>query len=747
MNTRILGFAGAVVTAIAFLVAPVRPALRPSQAATEAPAAKSDAAMSEAARLAKSADVDGKDIEDQKPGQWLSYGRTYSEQRFSPLTQINTKNVKQLGVAWQFRTYTVRGLEATPIVNHGIMYFTGSWSKVWALDAKTGKMLWSYDPKVPGRWGRYACCDVVNRGVAIWKGAVYVGTLDGRLVKLDAKTGKPVWIVNTVDRRRAYTITGAPRIVDGLVVIGNGGAEYDTRGYVTAYNAVTGKKVWRFYVVPGDPAKPQPNPALVPALKTWTVKKGMTPWWKMGGGGSPWNAMAYDPKLGLLYVGTGNGDPWNRNIRSPLGGDNLYLSSILALHAKTGKLAWYYQVTPGDTWDFDATADLILADLRIDGRVRHVIMQAPKNGFFFVLDRRTGKLISAKPFALVNWAKGVDPKTGKIIVNPAARYRTKMTVVMPREEGAHNWQPMTYDPQTGLVYIPTADGSAIFMPQQEGKGKGVQRFEFRPRAWNTGNNFAAISKAVLKAIDSGHPPPPPVGYIKAWNPVTQTEVWHQPMTGNWNGGLMSTAGGLVFGGGADGIFAAYDAKTGEKLWSINLKTGILAPPVSYEVDGVQYIALLAGWGGAGGLSDFKNPNSALTKYQTNQGRLFVFKLGGSQHVAAIAPERSPPEEPPPQTADQAMIQKGFNLYSQNCMVCHGFFAQSEGEVPDLRLIPRPIWGQFDNIVLGGELQGAGMASFKDLLTRSDVEAIRAYILSRAHAAWDAHHKGAAASHP
>lgn len=691
------------------------------------------ALMAGPAAAQPAAQVDANAIEHQAPGEWLSHGRTYSEQRFSPLQQINTANVKKLGVAWQFRTYTVRGLEATPIVDGGVMYVTGSWSKVWALDAKTGKELWSYDPKVAGAWGRYACCDVVNRGVALWQGAVFVGTLDGRLVKLDAKTGKMLWDINTIDRTRPYTITGAPRVVDGLVVIGNGGAEYDTRGYLTAYDANTGKKVWRFYVVPGDPTKPQANPALKAALKTWKTG-GKYKWWQIGGGGAPWNAMAFDPRLGLLYVGTGNGDPWNRNIRSPGGGDNLYLSSILALDVKTGRLAWYYQTTPGDTWDFDSTADVILADLKIDGTVRHVLMQAPKNGFFYVLDRATGKLISAKPFAVMNWATGVDMKTGRPIENPDARYKSKMAIVMPRTVGAHNWQPMTFDPETGLVYIPSSDGSAIFAPQ------GEKSFVYRPRAWNTGNDFSGIAKVVLGAIASGHPPPPALGYVKAWDPVAQKEVWHQPMGGAWNGGLLSTAGGLVFGGGADGYFVAYDAKTGEKLWSIDLKTGILAPPMSYSIDGVQYVALMAGWGGAGGLADPHDPNSAVSKYHTNQGRLFVFKLGGAQQVAALEPEGTPPAEPPPLKADAAMLQNGFVKYSQTCAVCHGFFAQSDEVIPDLRLSAAPIWSQYDDILLKGALADGGMASFKDVLTRDDVAAIRAYVLQQSHLAWDAAHK-------
>ncbi|HEY2033675.1 MAG TPA: PQQ-dependent dehydrogenase, methanol/ethanol family, partial [Rhizomicrobium sp.] len=664
------------------------------------------------------ANVDGAKIAKADPGAWLAPGRTYSEQRFSPLDKINTTNVKSLGVAWEYRTYSVRGLEATPIVSDGVMFITLPWSIVIALDAKTGKELWKYDPKVPGATGRYACCDVVNRGVALWKGAVFVGTLDGRLIKLDAKTGKPVWIVDTVENHgHTYTITGAPRVFDGLVVIGNGGAEYDSRGYVTAYNAGTGKQVWRFHVVPGDPSKPQENAALTRALKTWDIT-GKYKFWKIGGGGAPWNSMAYDPQLDLFYFGTGNGNPWNRQLRSPKGGDNLYLSSVVALHAKTGKFAWAYQTTPGDTWDFDSTADVVLADLTIDGKMRHVLMHAPKNGFFYVIDRATGKLISAQKFATVTWAKSVDIKTGRPVENPDARYVGKMSVVFPAETGAHNWQPMTYDPQTGLVYIPAMDGAGIFVTQKN--------FDYKHGTWNLGVDFAAVSQAVLDMIKAGKPPAASVGYIKAWNPVTQKEAWQVVMGGAWNSGLLSTGGGLLFGGDAYGMFNAYNAKTGAKLWSIDLKTGILAPAMTYEIGGEQYIALLAGWGGAGGLSAFKDPNTALSKYKTDQGRLFVFKLGGTQQVAALAPEGIPPEEPPQQTADAAAIAKGFTLYHRTCLVCHGFYAQSEGEVPDLRLMPKEMWGSFDDVVLGGALADGGMASFKDVLTKDDAAAIKAY---------------------
>lgn len=686
------------------------------------------------ARLKSLATIGGAEIAKPPPSDWLSNGRDYREQRFSPLSQIDTKNVASLGVAWEFRTYSTRALEASPIVANGVMYITASWSRVFALDAKTGTQIWTYDPHVPGSWGRFACCDVPNRGVAIWKGAVFVGTLDGRLVKLDAATGKPLWDVSTIDRSKAYTITGAPRIVKGLVLVGNGGAEYDVRGYLSAYDAETGKLRWRFYVVPGDPKQPPENPAMAAALKTWPDANSDAQWSKMGRGGGPWDSMAYDPDLDLLYVGTGNGDPWNRNMRSPNGGDNLYLSSILALRPETGELVWHYQTTPGDSWDFDSTSHMILADLPIDGVIRKVLIQAPKNGFFYVLDRATGKLISAKPYAVVTWAKGIDPDTGRPIENPEALYKEKPAVVMPPETGGHNWQPMAFDPDTGLVYIPAMDGTALFVPQNPPA--------YKPRAWNTGNDFAAISGAVLDAIKSGKPPPPNVGYIKAWDPVTQKEAWHVPMAGSWNGGLLATAGGLVFGGGADGIFAAYDAKTGAQLWKVDLTTGILAPPVSYAIDGQQYIAVLAGWGGAGGLSGFRDPNSALSKYGTNQGRLFVFRLGGRQHVEALPREEGTMTAPPPPLeADAATVQRGFAAYHRTCMVCHGFYAQSEGVIPDLRTVPHGIWDNYDAIVLDGAFADGGMASFKDVLSRDDVAAIHAYVLSQAHALWDAQHPG------
>lgn len=688
----------------------------------------------QADELAKAAAVTEARIDaaESEPGNWLAYGRTTDEQRFSPLDQINKTNVGQLGVAWEYETNTVRGLEASPIVIDGVMFFTGNWGVVHAVDARTGQALWTYDPEVPGEWARNACCDIVNRGVAVLDGLVYVGSLDGRLIALDAKTGKPNWIADTlIDRTRPYVITGAPRIAKGMVLIGNGGAELGVRGYVTAYDAKSGALRWRFFTVPGDPSKPQESPELEAALPTWS-KDPKAEWPKVGGGGTVWDAIVYDPKLNLVYLGVGNGSPWNHDMRSPGGGDNLYVSSIVALNPDTGRMVWHYQTTPGDSWDFTATQHIMLADLTINGASRRVVMQAPKNGFFYVLDAATGEFISGEAYVAVNWTKGLDPVTHKPIPNPDVDYRNEPKVVFPAQVGGHNWQPMAFSPDTGLVYIPTIDAAALFVNDK-------QPYAYVPGKWNTGIDFAGVTKAIIAAVASGNPPPPAKGFIRAWDPVTQTERWSVPMGGAWNGGLLATAGGLVFGGGSDGILGAYDAETGNRLWSIDLKTGILAPPVTYTVDGEQYVAVLAGWGGAWGLANLKDPNSAVVKYGTNQGRLFVFKLGGTQQVAVLGAPKAPSAKPPAATADAAILDKGFTLFHTTCVVCHGFFAESTGVLPDLRMSSSDTFASYNDIVLGGALRANGMASFADTLKPDDVEAIRQYVLSQANTLWNQAH--------
>jgi len=669
---------------------------------------------------------------DREPGNWMSYGRTYDEQRYSPLDRIGASNVAKLGLAWHYDLDTAhRAQESTPLVIDGVMYVTSAWSKVFALDAATGRELWRYDPKVPGTAAINACCDVVNRGVAAWDGRLYLGTLDGRLIALDAATGKPVWEVVTVEPGGRYTITGAPRVVKGRVIIGNGGGEMGVRGYVSAYDAATGRQLWRFYTVPGDPSKPFESPALEMAARTWTGE-----WWKLGGGGTVWDSMAYDPDLDLLYVGTGNGSPWNRAIRSPGGGDNLFLSSIVALRPETGEYVWHYQTTPGDTWDYTAAQHMILADLAIEGRTRKVIMQAPKNGFFYVLDRTTGELISAGAFATMNWATGIDMKTGRPMETPEARYGEtgRPFIAQPGPGGAHSWQPMSFNPRTGLVYLPVMEASFPYFPDP--------RFRKRRLAWNTGVDFNAGSlpqdetiKAQIKEGLKGH--------LAAWDPVAQREIWRVQHEHPWNGGLLSTASDLVFQGDALGQFSAYDARTGAKLWSVPTGTGILAPPVTYLAGGEQYVAIEVGWGGAFGLAAGELARDA--HIATNAPRVFAFKVGGTGAMPSPGPPPRAATKPPPDVATAATIEVGKATYHLYCGTCHGDSAVSTGVLPDLR--HSPYLGDaatFTQLVREGLLAERGMVAFGAELSAADVEQIRAYVIRRAHESLGATAAGAAA---
>ena len=515
-----------------------------------------------------------------EPGNWLSFGRTYEEQRHSPLTQINKDTVGQLGLAWYKDMNTNRAQEATPIVVDDTMFFSSTWSKVFAVDAISGETKWSYDPEVPGEWARKACCDVVNRGVAVYKGRVYVGTLDGRLVALDAATGAVVWEVDTlIDRTRFYTITGAPRVANGKVFIGNGGAEFGVRGYVTAYDAESGEEVWRFFTVPGDPSLPFEHPEMELAAETW---KGGS-WWEFGGGGTVWNSIVYDPDFNSVYLGVGNGSPWTRVIRSPGGGDNLFLSSIVALDADTGSMKWYYQTTPGDNWDYTAVQDIALADMEVDGEMRKVLLQAPKNGFFYVLDRADGKLLRANPYATVTWASHVDMETGRPVENPELDYEKQEQWVLPGPLGAHNWQAMAVDEEAGVVYIPAQDNPLIYGMSEDWKQSGI--YKRNPTGWNTGLEFGRITQLV---VDNIADQPTPKGYLKAFDPLTGKDKWVVEIPHYWNGGVLSSAGGLVFQGDALGMLTAYDKDNGEALWQFNTYTSMLAPPITFEIDGVQY---------------------------------------------------------------------------------------------------------------------------------------------------------------
>ncbi len=660
-----------------------------------------------------------------EPGNWLSYGRTYDERRFSPLTQINRETVGGLSLAWYKDMGTNRAQESTPIVVDDTMFFTSSWSRVFAVDAKTGDTLWSYDPKVPGEWARRACCDVVNRGAAVYRGRVYVGSLDGRLIALDAATGAELWSVDTIiDRDRFYTITGAPRVANGKVFIGNGGAEFGVRGYVTAYDAETGDQLWRFFTVPGDPSLPFEHPEMEVAAKTW---KGGN-WWEIGGGGTVWNAIVYDPDFNSLYIGVGNGAPWTRVIRSPGGGDNLFLSSIVALDADTGSMKWYYQTTPGDNWDYTAVQDMALADMEVDGMMRKVLLQAPKNGFFYVIDRQDGKLLRANPYATVNWATHVDLESGRPVENPELDYLEEANWVLPGPLGAHNWQAMSVDVEAGLVYIPAQDNPLIFGMSEEWKQTGVYKRD--PGRWNTGLEFGAFTQTLLENIESM---PTPKGYLTAFDPLTGESPWTVEIPHYWNGGVVATAGGLVFQGDALGMFKAYDKATGEVLWEFNTYTSMLAPPITFEVDGEQYVSILTGTGGADMFSGEPLPpvaeHASLT--YNNFGRLLVFKLGGEEILPVPTKrDRSIPVQPM-LTASVDQIADGERHYGNYCASCHGLVARSGGVIPDLRVMGEEKHQIFNQVVLEGLLAQRGMAAFDDVLSDESVTNIHHYVRARA----------------
>jgi quinohemoprotein ethanol dehydrogenase len=656
------------------------------------------------------------------PGsEWLNYGRGYKEQRFSPLDSINRDNIDGLDLAWSFKFDTARGMEATPLVHNGVIYVSTGWSHVHALDARTGEQLWHYDAQVPKSHLIKTCCGAVNRGVALWQGdaesdlQVFFGTLDGRLVALDASTGEANWIVQTTPDNSNYSVTGAPRVVKGMVIIGNGGGELGVRGYITAYDSATGEQLWRFYTVPGDPAKPQEHPALDMALDTW----GGDEWYKLGGGGGTvWDSLVYDPELDLLYIGTGNGSPWNRDLRSPGGGDNLYLSSIVALKPDTGAYVWHYQVTPKDNWDYTATQQLTLADIDIDGKQRKVIMQAPKNGFFYVLDRVTGELLSAEKFAKVTWASHIDMQTGRPVETKYADYQSiGGSYIWPSPYGAHNWQPMSFSPKTGLMYIPAQNIPHYF--------SGQKTVEYKINRWNTGVDLNesrdprswVAGMASMDALIYGE--------LLAWDPVKQEAAWKVKHDKPANGGVLSTAGDLVFQGTGEGVFAAYDADNGDALWQYKSDSAVLAGPMSYELDGEQYIAVAQGSGGTVMLTIGDN----LKRNKVNKNKLLVFKLGDFGLTRSVADESLAAILPLSEevNASPEVIKKGEELYGHNCGTCHGISAKSNYVVPDLRYMSDQTHRDFVAIVLGGSRSHKGMAGFYETHSVEDVEAIHSYL--------------------
>ena len=648
---------------------------------------------------------------------WPAYGRNFSEQRYSPLTQINTDTVKRLGVEWVMELPTDRSLTATPLVVDGVLYFTGSYSVARAVDAKTGKLLWEYDPKTIEHAGdRLRIMWDSNRGPAYYKGKLIISTIDGRLVALDAKTGKMLWETMTIDPRRSYYITGAPKVFKDKVLIGNGGTEHEAaRGYVTAYDIDTGKQAWRFWIVPGNPADGFENKAMEMAAKTWTGE-----WWKHGGGGNAWNGFTYDPEFNTVYIGTGNGSPWNQKIRSPGGGDNLFLCSIVALDADTGEYKWHYQTNPGETWDYNSNMDIVLADLKYGSQTVKALMHAPKNGFFYVINRANGALLSAEKIAKVTWAERIDIKTGRPVEVKGARYEDGEETVWPSPFGAHSWHAMSYNPNTGLVYIPTIEMPGVF------NDKGIDLAN-----WKSPHFYASPG---VKFGEDDTPADYGTAFLQAWDPVKQKQVWKQPAPPQWNAGTMTTQGNLVFEGFADGTFNAFNATTGEKLWSVNVGVGVSAPPITYALAGKQYVSLLTGWGG-GGLIAGSLAAQHGWKYKVHPRRLVTFAVDGKLPMPASPPPvQAKPVDVADFKIDAQLADYGKQVYSHSCFLCHGGGAVSGGYAPDLRESPLAQSREaFKQVVVGGVRVTMGMPRFTDF-TDKEIDGLMHYIRATARQA-------------
>jgi len=642
---------------------------------------------------------------------WPSYGRTYSEQHYSPLEEINASNIDRLGLAWSMELPGAHSAATVPLAVDGILYFAVGQSVVHAVDAVTGKELWQFDPQAWKSAGKKLRHSWGARGIAYWEDKIFVGTTDGRLVAIDAKTGKEIWSQLTVNPDDTSSITGAPRIFRGMVIIGNAGGDVTAlRGYVTAYDAKTGAQQWRFYTVPGDPAKGFEDDTQRMAAKTWTGE-----WWKFGGGGNVWNAITYDPEFDTIYIGTGNGAPWNQKIRSPGGGDNLFLASIVALDAKTGKYRWHYQEVPQNTWDYNSVMDMTLADIMIGGKRRKVIIHAPKNGFLYVIDRATGKLISADPFSKVTWAKGVDLKTGRPIEAEGMRFDGRNSKIRPASSGAHSWQPQSYNPKTGLVYIPT------MQLEEEYSDKGIdpKKWAFTPGQVNMG----------VRDYDSDAPRSAGKTTLLAWDPVNKKKVWENQNPGFWNGGTMTTGGNLVFQGLGNGMFNAYAADTGKKLWSFNALMGINGAPISYSVKGRQYVTVVAGWGasGSGYMGSLAAQEGWVSRIHTNRVVTFALDAKGKLPADLPPPQMVKPIDDATFKIDQKRAAVGRQLFAKTCFMCHGVGAVASGYAPDLRASPVPLdAASFKQVVVDGILEEQGMPKYPEF-TDKDLEDLRHYL--------------------
>lgn len=653
-------------------------------------------------------------LDGNKGDDWAAYGQSFGEQHYSPLAQIDTSSVTRLGLAWSYDLPAGNPLTG-PLAIDGKLYTATGYSVVRAFDAANGKLLWTFDPKAPEAAGRKLRTGYGSRGLAWWDGKLYVGTQDGRLIAIDAGTGRRLWSAMTVEPNDYRFISGAPRVFAGKVIIGHGGADTsDLRGYVTAYNADTGRKLWRFYTVPGDPAKGFEDATQAMAAKTWAGE-----WWKRGGGGTVWNSFTYDAENDTIFIGVGNGAPWNHRVRSAGKGDNLFLASIVALSGKTGAYKWHYQFNPGETWDYNASMDMQLADIMIDGKQRKVVMEAPKNGFFYVIDRLSGKLISADKIAKVSWAKGIDIKTGRPIEVPEARYPDGHTFALfPGPQGAHTWLPSAYSPKSGLMYLPVLESGTAY------NDRGIDVHNWRRTQANSTEAAVNLSEARLSRDKLGR------GTLLAWNPVTRKAAWRVPTAGGWNGGVMATGGGLVFQGEDNGRFTAYDAVNGKPLWRFDAQTPVLAPPISYSVKGRQYVTVLTGIGTSVGAVTALL--SQYVDYRTQARRVLTFALDGTATIPRAIPAK-PQAAPDPDFVSDAVAGRRGAVEFNRCQTCHGISAVGGGTAPDLRTSGIPVSAEaFEAVVRQGVMVPAGMPRFEEMTDRQ-MDDLRQYIRAQAAA--------------
>jgi len=647
---------------------------------------------------------------------WSNVGGGFDEASYSRLDEINPANAGELGLAWSLDLPGEVTLEAAPLAVDGVLYFPGSYAGVYAVDAATGKLLWKYDPQT---WknapDKMYFSFGANRGVAYDQGRVFVGALDGRLIALDAKSGKELWVTDTVPKGSFNILTGAPRVFRGKVIIGNGGADFGARGYVTAYDAATGKEAWKFYTTPGSPAQNKGDPAMEAAAKTWSAD-----FWKhTGGGGTVWNGITFDPELGRVYIGVGNAGPYDPEARSPGGGDNLYTSGIVALDADTGKYVWHYQENPRDSWDYKATPNIVTATLKIAGKDRKVLMHAPTNGFFYVIDRENGKVISAGKTTVITWARDIDLKTGRPIEEPNIRYETGETLIWPGTVGGHNWQPMSYNPKLGLVYIPIQQLGARFARVKAGEQASDQAF----------NVMGLITEAVEPTK-----PGDGKGQLVAWDPIAQKEAWRVQHDHLWNGGTLATAGGMVFQGTADGWLRGYDGRSGKEVWKFNAGLGIVGAPVSYALGGKQYVSILVGYGGTS--AAFGKFMDVGWKYGQQPRRLLTFAIGGTGTLPPSPPAtlKIAALDDPALKLDKADVDAGRGL-SVRCAACHGVGFHATGTPgPDLRESAIALrLDTFSALLKQGTAMERGMPSFA-MLKDQEIRQLHAYIRSRARVA-------------